>query len=206
MMRIHSSGTTRARRNRTHPVETHALCLTHRSVAGQEVGYQVPYVVLSNAMKRGASPYCDFTVSTQPRSCCSFLIWSILSMISFRLCSIEVFFRCSSSTFNSPASCSQLAIGYPSSCEEWWPSAHFFFLSGKCSLSVSRCQVLKDAVYVPTPLPLSGSALILDLDFSGSSPYTVSCEGGHGEEMDPPYKQYYRHGQTFTRATRPPCR
>lgn len=128
-------------------------------------------------MKRGSSPYCDFTVPKQPRSCCSFLIWSILSMISCRLCSIEVFFRSSSSTFNSPASCSQLAIGYPSSCEEWWPIAHFFFLSGKCSLSGSRCQDLKDALYVPMPLPLSGYALILGLDFSGSSLYTVSCQG-----------------------------
>src|SRR5713226_6334739 len=80
-------------------------------------------------MKRGSSPYCDFTVSKQPRSCCSALIWSILSIISCRLCSVENFFRSSSSTFNSPASCSQLAIGYPSSCEAWWSIAHFFFLS-----------------------------------------------------------------------------
>ena len=52
----------------------------------------------------------DFAASRQPCFCCSALIWSILSMISCRLCSVEVCFSSSSSTFNSPASCSQSVI------------------------------------------------------------------------------------------------
>src|SRR6266851_3479385 len=55
--------------------------------------------------------YCEFAASRQPCFCYSALIWSILSMISCRLCSVEVCFSSSSSTFNSPASCSQSAIG-----------------------------------------------------------------------------------------------
>src|SRR5260370_2296278 len=54
--------------------------------------------------------YCEFAASRQPCFCCSALTWSILSMISCRLCSVEVCFSSSSSTFNSPASCSQSVI------------------------------------------------------------------------------------------------
>src|SRR5229473_6921598 len=54
--------------------------------------------------------YCEFAASRQPCFCCSALIWSILSIISCRLCSVEVCFNSSSSTFNSPASRSQSVI------------------------------------------------------------------------------------------------